>query len=73
MKAFLQHDVSGLFYGDQKWVSDLALAHPFSTVEEAEAFRRAEQLGLVHAVSRLDPELVARFSGRPPGEYQAGE
>ena len=74
MKAFLQHDDSGLFYRNRgEWVKNPAQARAFPSPAEAEAFRKAQQLTESHAVSRFDPSLLARFHSRAPGTYQAGE
>ncbi len=74
MKAFLQHDASGLFYGaDDRWVESTHEALAFSTLREAELFCATLHGQKVHTVSRLDPNLIARFSTRAPGTYQVGE
>jgi hypothetical protein len=72
MKAFLEHDRNGLFYHqDGFWVSSPARALAFATFEEAEAFRANRRIETAHAVSRIDPNLMARL--RSPGAYQQGE
>jgi hypothetical protein len=74
MKAFLQHDDSGLFYEvTGGWVSEPHRALAFLNAEAAEQFRRAQQIQGVHAVLRLDPQLLARLSSRVPGSFQVGE
>ena len=74
MKAFLQHDDNGLFYRDRgEWVKNPAQALAFRNPAEAEAFRKKQQLVESHAVSRIDPSILARFQSRPPGAYQPGE
>jgi hypothetical protein len=74
MKAFLQHDDSGLFYQDeQHWVENPSDALAFATVQDAEKFREVHHAQASHAVSRLDPMLLARLSVRAPGIYQVGE
>jgi len=73
MKTFLQHNDSGLFYKDDGWVDSLAQARAFTTEAEAEAFLESAQVHPCHAVRRLDPDLVAQFLLRSPGQYQAGE
>ena len=73
MKAFLQHDDSGMFYGEDTWVSELKEARAFGSVEEAEHFRMHTRIAPAHTVGRLDPDLVARFMTRAPGQYQIGE
>ena len=74
MKAFIEHDHSGLLYqkGGQ-WVIDAQQALAFASVEDAETFREARCIELAHIVYRLDPHLMARLSSRPPGIYQSGE
>lgn len=74
MKAFLQHDVTGLFYrGDDVWVKNTAEALAFSTEQEAAQFRDTSQAGPSHPVRRLDPMLLSRLATRAPGVYQVGE
>jgi hypothetical protein len=73
MKTFLQHDDSGLFYGEGNWVADLSNARSFGSIEEAEVFRVSSRLAPAHPVGRLDPSLIARFYTRAPGQYQVGE
>jgi hypothetical protein len=74
MKAFLQHDDSGLFYGVRgDWVGHPQEALSFTTTADAEKFCRREQIGPAHAVARLDPALLTRFTTRAPGAYQMGE
>ena len=74
MKAFLQHDDSGLFYsvsGD--WVGHPQHALSFTSTADAEQFREREQIEPAHAVARLDPALISRLTVRAPGAYQMGE
>ena len=74
MKAFLQHDDSGLFYGERGvWVGHPREALSFSTKEDAEHFCKRERIGPVHAVARIDPALMTRLNFRAPGAYQVGE
>jgi hypothetical protein len=74
MKAFLQHDDSGLFYGvSGSWVSHPHQALSFSTTADAEQFRERLQIEPAHAVSRIDPSLISRLTARAPGAYQMGE
>lgn len=73
MKAFLQHDESGLFYHERGWVRSVSDARAFTTVEEAERYRENRKVSTAHAVGRIDPALIARFLTKPPGRYQAGE
>ena len=74
MKAFLQHDDSGLFYEvTGEWVPEPHRALAFSNAEAAEKFRHTQQISSVHTVLRIDPQLLARLSSRPPGAYQMGE
>ena len=74
MKAFLQHDDSGLFYGASGvWVGNPHLALSFSTTADAEQFRERQRIKTAHAVSRLDPALMSRLIARAPGAYQVGE
>jgi hypothetical protein len=73
MKAFLQHDQSGLLYQrDNTWVMEPQQALAFGNAEEAERFRRELHIDTAHAVLRIDPALYAR-SPRAPGAYQLGE
>lgn len=74
MKAFLQHDSSGLFYrSNEQWVESPADALAFSTETEAEKFRDKQHAGPSHPVSRIDPAIYARLTRRAPGVYQIGE
>ena len=74
MKAFLQHDDSGLLYGDGgAWVGNPHLALSFSSTADAERFRERQRIETAHAVARLDPALVSRLTARAPGAYQMGE
>ena len=74
MKAFLQHDDSGLFYKeDGQWVENPRQALAFRTLAEAEAYRQGQDVSPAHAVTRIDPALLARFIARAPGAYQVGE
>ena len=74
MKAFLQHDSSGLFYrAEDQWVESPADALAFSTEGEAEKFRDVQRASPSHPVSRIDPAIYARLSQRAPGVYQVGE
>ena len=74
MKAYLQHDGSGLFYRNHdEWVNDLAQALAFLSSAEAEAFRENQRIDDSHTVWRIDPLLVTRFQVRAPGAYQRGE
>ena len=74
MKAFLQHDDSGLFYQDGgAWVHEPHRARAFVSAADAEQFQRAEEIQPAHTVLRIDPTLVMRLSGRAPGVYQIGE
>ena len=74
MKAFLQHDDSGLFYDETgAWVGNPQQALSFSNTADAELFRKRQDIGAAHAVSRIDPALVLRLTARAPGGYQIGE
>ena len=74
MKAFLEHDDSGLFYGASgAWVKNHQQALSFATTADAEQFRKRQRIETAHAVSRLDPVLVSRLTARAPGAYQMGE
>jgi hypothetical protein len=74
MKAFLQHDDNGLFYGESGgWVVNPREALSFSTTADAEQFRERERIRMAHPVTRLDPALVHRLAVRAPGAYQMGE
>jgi hypothetical protein len=74
MKAFLQHDDSGLFYDvTGGWVPEPQRALAFTNTEDAERFRNSERIPSVHAVLRIDPQLLERMSSHPPGVYQMGE
>ena len=74
MKAFLEHDESGLLYQqDGRWVAHAHEALAFPTREDAEAFRQTRQIEVAHTVSRLDPGLMTRLLARPPGIFQSGE
>jgi hypothetical protein len=74
MKAFLQHDVTGLYFQDNNhWVTKTEEALAFRTEQEATEFRDASQAVPSHPVSRLDPALLARLAARAPGGYQVGE
>ena len=74
MKAFLQHDDSGLFYQhDGRWVQDPVYALAFVSAHDAEQFRHSRRIESAHAVMRIDPQLFMRLSTRPPGVYQMGE
>lgn len=74
MKAFLQHDDSGLFYQDGgEWVHDPRSALAFVNTHDAEQFRHSRNIASVHAVMRIDPQLFMRLATRPPGGYQVGE
>jgi len=73
MKAFLQHDESGLLYQqDGGWVRDPQQALAFLSTSEAEQFRQAQQIHPAHAVLRIDPALLTRAT-RAPGVFQFGE
>ena len=73
MKAFLQHDESGLFYQhDGEWVDDPHRAMAFPNAQDAERFLHMEEIRRAHAVLRIDPALLTR-SVRAPGVYQMGE
>ncbi len=74
MKAFLEHDESGLLYQqDGQWVPNPREALAFPTKEDADAFRETRNIEVAHPVSRLDPNLMTRLLSRPPGIYQSGE
>jgi hypothetical protein len=74
MKAFLQHDDSGLFYqNDGGWVHDPQEALSFNNAAAAEEFRNTQDIRTAHAVMRIDPSLLTRMSQRAPGIYQSGE
>jgi hypothetical protein len=74
MKAFLQHDSSGLFYrGENQWVESTAEALAFGNEREAESFLEQQRPGPSHPVSRIDPAIYARLTQRAPGVYQVGE
>ncbi len=74
MKAFIEHDQSGLLYqGEGQWVPNSQEALAFPTKEDAEDFRKLSGIETSHTVSRLDPALIARLSARPPGIFQSGE
>ena len=74
MKAFLQHDDNGLFYKeDGQWVETPRQALAFPTVADAEAYRQGQDVKPSHAVTRIDPALLARLTARAPGAYQVGE
>jgi hypothetical protein len=73
MKAFLQHDQSGLFYQEEgAWVTDPQLARSFVSKLEADEFRRHKHIETAHPVLRIDPALLSRRL-RAPGAYQVGE
>jgi hypothetical protein len=74
MKAFLQHDDSGLLYGKSgNWVGHPQQALSFSNTEDAEHFQRRQQITAAHAITRIDPALLSRLARRAPGAYQLGE
>jgi len=74
MKAFLEHNESGLLYGQSgDWVPETGRALSFASTADAEEFREAENLQGVHTIKRLDPKLVAQLLSRAPGAYQLGE
>ena len=74
MKAFLAHDKSGLLYRQGgEWVPETEHALGFASTSDAEKFRAAEHIHDAHAITRLDPKLVAQFWSRVPGAYQLGE
>jgi hypothetical protein len=74
MKAYLQHNTSGLYYQDNEhWVENSRDARDFTTVRDAEDFCATLHLVEVHTVSRIDPALITRLAVRAPGVYQAGE
>jgi len=74
MKAFLEHDGSGLLYeqGGQQ-VSNSRKMLTFPAKENPDNFPEARYSETAHTVSRLDPRLIARLSSRPPGIFQSGE
>ena len=73
MKAYLQHDESGLFYCQGgEWVNEPHEALAFLNAQAAEHFLHAEEIRPAHAVLRIDPALLTR-STRAPGGYQIGE
>lgn len=73
MKAYLQHDESGLFYRNGgEWVPDPVQALAFTNAKDAEQFLQKKDIHLAHAVLRIDPALLTRLS-RAPGVYQMGE
>ena len=73
MKAFLQHDESGLLYQcNGEWGSDPRHALAFLSANEAEQYRHSQHIQPAHAVLRIDPALLTR-SVRAPGAYQRGE
>jgi hypothetical protein len=73
MKAFLQHDESGLFYrSGGGWVQHTEQALAFLSAHEAEQFQRVREIRPAHAVLRIDPALLTRVL-RAPGQYQMGE
>ena len=73
MKAFLEHDERGpLCQPEDQSVGNLNEA-AFPTKVAADAFGETRQIEIAHAVSRLDPIVVARLSSRVPGIYQSGE
>jgi hypothetical protein len=74
MKAFLQHNNSGLYYqANGEWGHDLQCALEFGSAADAERFRATQEIPAVHPVLRIDPNLLARMSARAPGVYQVGE
>ena len=74
MKAFLQHDDSGMFYREGgEWVDNPRQALAFHSVADAEEYRQGQDVKPTHTVTRIDPMLLARLSARAPGAYQAGE
>ena len=74
MKAFIEHDESGLLYQQEgQWVRNANEALAFPTKEDADTFRRMRQIEVAHTVFRLDPGLIARLSSRVPGIFQSGE
>jgi hypothetical protein len=74
MKAFLQHNDSGLYYqADGEWGCDLEFALEFGNAADAERFCAAQNIPAVHPVLRIDPKLLTRMSARAPGVYQVGE
>ena len=74
MKAFLEHNESGLLYGQSgEWVPETERALCFASTADAEEYREMEKLQGVHAIKRLDPKLVAQLLARAPGAYQLGE
>ena len=73
MKAFLQHDESGLFYrSGGEWVQDTEQALAFLSAREAEQFQQVRAIRPAHAVLRIDPALLTRVT-RAPGLFQMGE
>ena len=73
MKAFLQHDESGLFYRHGgEWVTEPHEALAFRNAQDAEHYLHTEEIRPAHAVLRIDPALLTR-STRAPGAYQIGE
>jgi hypothetical protein len=74
MKAFLQHNDSGLFYqANGKWGRNPQEALEFGNTDDAERFREAQNIPAVHTVLRIDPMLLTRMAARAPGVYQVGE
>lgn len=74
MKAFLQHNESGLYLKpDGEWGRDPETALEFRNTADAENFRAAQNIPAVHPVLRIDPVLLTRMSARAPGAYQMGE
>jgi hypothetical protein len=73
MKAFLEHDRSGLLYQQGGgWVRSPEQALAFGSAAEAEAFSAAQKLDAAHAITRETQLNLPRWS-RPPGAYQVGE
>jgi NADH pyrophosphatase NudC (nudix superfamily) len=72
MKTLLQHNQTrSCNQGDSEWVSDSTHAQSSLNPSNVEWFPRTEPVSAM--VTRLDPGLLARFSSRAPGLYQAGE
>ena len=73
MKAFLQHNDSGLYYqANGEWAHDLQCALEFNNAADAEHFCAVQNMPAM-PVLRIDPVLLTRMSARAPGVYQFGE
>ena len=72
MKAFIEHDESGLLSEQAVRNPNETLAFP-TTREDSDPAREGRLIKLAEAASYFEPSLIARLSSRVPGAYQSGE